>query len=89
MVETLIRVVSGVVRSLMVPILFGTSVIDRFVEGIIPLEHKIVHYNSVTVPIITTSLNKEDKDNQEEQEIDIFENVTVPEKAHHPQRLYP
>lgn len=49
--DSRVRVVLGVVYSLLIPVLLETSFIDRFVKGILPLKRKIVLYNSKLVPI--------------------------------------
>lgn len=46
MIDSKIGVVYGVVRNLVVPVLLGTSSIDRFVKFIFPSEQKKVRYNS-------------------------------------------
>lgn len=58
--------------------------IDVLSKKHIPTEHEIMLYNTALVPIIATSIKTVDKNNLEEQEDDIVENIRIAEEAHHP-----
>lgn len=47
-----VKVVFGDVRHLVVPVLVGTSFMDRLVKGIFSLERKMVSFSSEPVPIL-------------------------------------
>lgn len=51
-----VRVYFSVVEKLAVPLLVGTSFIDRFVWGIFPVEHRIVTIQAGPVAIISEYL---------------------------------
>lgn len=40
--ETGVRVVFGIVKKLVVPVFFGTSIIDKFVRKVFPVERNMV-----------------------------------------------
>lgn len=51
--EARVKVVFWIVKNLVVPVLLKTSFIDRFVEGILLLEKKIVPYSSQPISFLT------------------------------------
>lgn len=50
--EARVRVELGELRNLAVPILLGTSFVDKFVKGVFPSKRKIVTYNSPRVSLL-------------------------------------
>lgn len=56
-----VRVDFGIIRNTSVPILLGTSVINRFVKRVFPAERKVAPYNFRQIPILKiTMLTSED-----------------------------
>lgn len=69
------------VTNLVVPIVMGTSFIDRFFESILQPEHKIMLYSSALVPIIAPVIETKQKKDQQKQKENVVESVTVAEEA--------
>lgn len=78
-----VRVDFGVVRNRAVSFLFGTRFIDRFVRRIMPVERKVVPYNSSPVQIsrlMMLTTKDEQNHNLNEQSILIIEPDNVKSK---------
>lgn len=72
--DSIVRSVFGGVHDLAVPVLIGTSFIDRFVKGMFSLERKTVPYSSKTLPILDfKSMSEEKKDKDQTYDIIIIE----------------
>lgn len=60
----------AIIKSPAVSVLLGKAFIAKFVNWILPPEHKIMLQNFASVPIIITVIKKENKRKQEAQEAD-------------------
>lgn len=50
--EAWVRIVLQIINNLAVPVLLGSSLIDKFVQEIFPTYREIVSYNAPLVPIL-------------------------------------
>lgn len=72
-----VRIVFGIVRSLVVPVLVGTSFVHRFVKGILPSKQKIVLYISKPVPLLAIKdMPEETRDKNKAQAVLVVEENT-------------
>lgn len=67
--EARIRVVFEVVRQLVLPVLDGTSFIDKNVRGIFPEESKIVPHNSEPVHLFAVLDEAQTREDREEERL--------------------
>lgn len=60
-----VKVDFGVVRNLALPVLFGTSYMDRFAMDVLSLERMKILYDSKPVPIPTINIMPEERKDEE------------------------
>lgn len=73
--DSVLRVMSGIVRNLTVPVLLGTSFIDRFIKVIFASERKIVPFNPP--PVLIVMVHGVESDKIEERRDGTAANITA------------